>query len=522
MTDSQRHTSPSSAARLILLCSVCVVAACGLVYELVAGAVSSYILGDAVTQFSLVIGVFLCAMGIGSYTAKFIQKRLLEIFIELEIWIGLIGGCSSMLMFAISAFADGLFPVFFYTLCATLGLGIGIEIPLIIRLLQQYAGEMSDALSHVLALDYIGSLAGSLLFPFVALPYLGLSRASVVFGIMNLGVAAVGIGLLGKSRRRPIIARLALATVILLVTFFFSTRLVGFLEDLLYQDSIIYTETTPYQRIVLTRWRDDIRLYLNGHIQFSSIDEVRYHESLVIPAMEAAAPARDVLILGGGDGMAAREVLKYPSVEHITVVDIDPAITQLGQYRAELVALNANALNSSKVTILNIDGMRFLEEYQEFFDVILIDLPDPNTETLSKLYSVSFYTLCARRLRPNGVFVTQATSPFFAREAYWCIVNTIAATSEEENPTTSVFPIPYHVNVPSFGEWGFVMAGKRRIAHNKLAVSVNTRFLTFEKLHAMFAFGSDIVLSPEAVGVNRLEHPILYTYYIEGWNRFNE
>ncbi len=519
MTDSLRRMPP--VARLILLCSVFVVAACGLVYELVAGAVSSYILGDAVTQFSLVIGVFLCAMGVGSFAAQFIRKRLLGVFIELEIWIGLLGGSSSMFMFAISAFASGLFPVLFYTLCALLGVFIGIEIPLLVRLLQQ-AGGVSEALSHVLALDYLGALVGSLLFPFVALPYLGLSRASVVFGLMNLGVAAVGIGLLQKPKRGPVFVRLILATVLLLVTFFFSTRLVGFLEDLLYQDSIIYTTTTPYQRIVLTRWRDDIRLYLNGHIQFSSIDEARYHESLVIPAMEAASPVQDVLILGGGDGMAAREVLKYSSVTRITVVDIDPVITQLGQTRPELLALNGGALNSPKVTIVNTDAMRFVEKSRDFFDVILVDLPDPNTEALSKLYSVSFYTLCARRLRPNGILVTQATSPFFAREAYWCIVQTVKATEEQGMPASSVFPIPYHVNVPSFGEWGFVMAGKRSVSPQKLPVSVETRFLNAEKLHAMYRFGKDIILPPDAVETNRLEHPVLYTYYIRGWDRFNE
>ncbi len=519
MADSERRISFS--ARFILLSSVFVVASCGLVYELVAGAVSSYILGDAVTQFSLVIGVFLCAMGIGSFTAKFIQTRLLDVFIELEIWIGLLGGCSSMLMFAVSAFASGVFSVFFYTLCAVLGIGIGIEIPLLIRLLQQ-TGGVSEALSHVLALDYLGALSGSLLFPFVALPYLGLSRASVVFGLMNLGVAAAGIGLLQKTRRGAAVARLALAAVLLIATLCFSTQAVGFLEDLLYQDSIIYTDTTPYQRIVLTRWRDDIRLYLNGNIQFSSIDEARYHESLVIPAMEAAAPVRDVLILGGGDGMAAREAVKYSSVKQITVVDIDPAITELGQTRPELVALNDNALNSSKVRIVNTDAMRFVENSRAFFDVILIDLPDPNTESLSKLYSVTFYTLCARRLRPNGVLVTQATSPFFARRAYWCIMKTLAATGERHLPSSTVFPVPYHANVPSFGEWGFVMAGKRRIAPEKLAISVETRFLNTERLHALFAFGEDIMPAPEDVTVNRLEHPVLYTYYIQGWSRFNE
>ncbi|MCP4403029.1 MAG: polyamine aminopropyltransferase, partial [bacterium] len=338
MTDTQEQEQLPSSGRTILLGSVFVAAASGLVYELVAGAVSSYLLGDAVTQFSLVIGVFLSAMGVGAFLAQFIRDRLLYRFVELEIWLGLLGGCSSMLMFAVSAFAGTIFPVFFYTLCILLGGLIGLEVPLLVRLLQATRG-VSETLSHVLALDYLGALIGSILFPFVVLPYLGLSRASVVFGLLNLAVAAVGIPLLRKNARGMLLLQLFLAGVILLATFAFSTQWVGFLEDLLYQDEIIYTESTLYQRIVLTRWRDDVRLYLNGHIQFSSVDEFRYHESLVIPAMETSNPAADVLILGGGDGMAAREVLKYDSVRTIHVVDIDPAMTTLGQTRAELQLL---------------------------------------------------------------------------------------------------------------------------------------------------------------------------------------
>lgn len=509
------------AGRIILLGAVFAAAASGLVYELVAGAVSSYLLGDAITQFSLVIGVFLSAMGGGAFLAKFIQQRLLYRFVQLEIWLGALGGCSSMLMFAVSALADSLFPLFFYTLCVVLGVLIGLEVPLLIRLLRS-AGSVSEALSHVLALDYAGALLGSILFPFVVLPYLGLNRASVVFGLLNLAVAAAGIPLLRAQARNRLILQCGAAGGILLLNFAFSTQWVGFFEDLLYQDDIIYTESTAYQRIVLTRWRDDIRLYLNGSLQFSSIDEARYHESLVIPALEAGSAAEHVLILGGGDGMAAREVLKYDSVQSITVVDIDPAMTALGQTRKELVQLNQGALNSPKVMVLNDDAMRFLETSRDFYDIILIDLPDPNTETLSKLYSDTFYRLCARRLRANGVLVTQATSPFFAREAFWCIAQTMMAVNRPDLPETDIFVAPYHVNIPSFGEWGFVMAGRRPIQPDALSVSVETRFLNTAVLRAMFAFGNDISPPDTPLKVNRLEQPVLYTYYARGWNAFHE
>jgi spermidine synthase len=507
-----------SANPVILLGSVFVVAACGLVYELVAGAVSSYIMGNAVTQFSLVIGVFLSAMGVGSFLSKYIRRHLLKTFIEIEIWIGLIGGGSSMAMFAASAYADPLFPVFFYSLCALIGVLIGIEIPLLIRILRERHG-FTGALSHVLALDYLGALLGSVLFPLVVLPFLGLSRASVVFGIMNLAVAAAGLTLLERPRKW-IMVRLVGAALILVAAFFTSERLVGFLEDLLYEDSIVFARTTPYQRIVLTRWRGDIRLYLNGHLQFCSLDEARYHEALVIPAMEAAPRPRQVLILGGGDGLAAREVLKYQSVRAVRLVDLDPAVTDLAQTRTELVSLNRGSLSDPRVEIINRDAMLYLQDSRDFFDVILVDLPDPNTEALSKLYSRSFYALCARRLRPGGVLVTQATSPFFARSAFWCIVQTVESAGGGDG-LPALRPLPYHVNVPSFGEWGFVLAGDRAVDPLTLRPSVTTRFLTPDTLKGMFSFGRDM-MPVAGLETNRLDRPVLNGYYRKGWAEFNE
>jgi len=498
---------------VILLLSVFAVASCGLVYELIAGAISSYLLGDAVTQFSLVIGVFLCAMGAGSYLAKFFQRDLLAAFVEIEIWIGLIGGISSMLMFAINAYFEPVFGVFFYSLCALLGVLVGVEIPLLVRILKAARGT-SAALSEVLALDYLGALAGSILFPFLALPLLGLSRASVVFGVMNLAVATAGLSLL-RSRRWWRALRLVAAAVVLLTAFFTSSRLIGFLEDRMYADDVILVRDSAYQHIVLTRWRDDVRLFLNGHIQFSSVDEARYHEALVVPAMAAATVPRSVLILGGGDGLAAREVLKYPSVQHVTLVDIDPLMTELAQQRRELVQLNKGSLGSDKVQVVNADAMAFVRDSREFYDVIIVDLPDPNSAPLARLYSVSFYQLLARRLALGGVLVTQATSPYFAAEAFWCIVATV---SDGETGLTVV--LPYHVHVPSFGEWGFVLAAAHRVEPTTLSVEVPTRYLTDSVLEGMFHFGLD--MQPPQVEANTLDEPVLFQYYQRGWNRFNE
>ena len=496
-----------------------VIAACGLVYQLVAGAVSSYLFGDPVTQFSLVVGVFLSAMGIGAYLAKFVTRRLVATFVEVEIAIGCVGGVSSIAMFAANALIEPFFDPFFYSLYIVLGVLVGIEVPLLVRILESGEGGFRSALSHVLALDYMGALAGALLFPFLALPFLGLSRASVVFGIMNLGVAAAGLRLIDGPRRGTTL-RLVAASAVLVCALIGSTRLVNFFEDLIYQDSVVYAHQSSHQRIILTRWQDDVRLYLNGHIQFSSIDEARYHEALVLPAMEAAPQPRHVLILGGGDGLAAREVLKYPSVERLTLVDLDPAVTELARSRRELLRLNKGSLDAPGVSVIHADAMTYLREDDTFYEVVIVDLPDPHSPSLSKLYSTAFYALIARRLSLGGVMVTQASSPYYAPKAFWCIEKSIAGAIPSEHPAGPLLTVPYHFHVPSFGDWGFVMASRARIDGASLEPSVATRVLDAESLRAMLVFPRD--MPKQDVELNRLEDPVLYRYYRQGWERFNE
>lgn len=504
--------------RNLLLASVFVVAASGLVYELIAGAISSYLLGDAVTQFSLVIGIFLSAMGVGSYLVQFVKKDLLTLFVKLELWVSLVGGISSLIIFATSAFLHQAFLPVFYFLCFCIGALVGAEIPLLIRILKEEE-QVEKALSNVLALDYIGALGGSIVFPFIVLPMIGISRASVVFGVLNLGVAWIGVQMLPQKQAMRLRVMFVGVGLILGAAFFSSNQLVYFFEDMLYQDKIIYSKDTKYQRIILTRWKHDIRLYLNGHIQFSSVDEARYHESLVHPAMSAMLePPKEILVLGGGDGLVVRELLKYDSVQQIDLVDIDPTITALAKERPELRYLNQDSLFSEKLNIYHQDAMMFLQDTEQFYDLVVIDLPDPNTEALSKLYSTSFYALVYRRLSQDGMMVTQATSPFFAKKAFWCIASTVEASFGEQVSGGKMYP--YHVNVPSFGEWGFVLGAKRELDWSKVAVSVPTRFLTTERLYPLFVFGKDI--ERVELAPNLLLDPSLYRHYREGWQHFNQ
>ena len=393
----------------VLVFSVFVVASSGLAYELVSAALASYLLGDSVLQFSTVIGCYLFAMGVGSHLSRFVRDAdLLRVFIEVELLIALVGGLSASVLFVLFG-AQGLpFRTLLYALVFCIGVLVGSEIPLVMRLLDARKREtglaLGDMLSRVLTFDYLGALIVSLLFPLLLAPWLGMARTALMFGLLNALVALYTLhAFRAELAVRGLLLR-ALAVILLLAAAMAgSGSLTGWSEQRLYGDTIVHAQSTPYQRIVLTRWRDDLRLYLNGELQFSSRDEYRYHEALVHPALEGASPARKVLVLGGGDGLAAREILRYADVASITLVDLDPAVTTLFAQQEELVALNRGALSDARVRVVNADAGQWLEHNADVFDAIIVDLPDPTNFALGKLYSVPFYRLLARRLSAGGL-----------------------------------------------------------------------------------------------------------------------
>ncbi|MCB9555579.1 MAG: polyamine aminopropyltransferase [Deltaproteobacteria bacterium] len=505
----------------LLLISVFVIATCGLVYELVTGALASYLLGSAVTQFSLVIGLFLSAMGLGSFLSRYVTRRLLSTFLFVELLVGIVGGSAALLLFLCFA-TIGLFMPVLVLVSLTVGTLVGLEIPLLVRIMRTRL-DLSAALSSVLGVDYLGALAAALLFPLLMLPHLGLVRTGFFFGLLNVVVAVIGLYVFREllSRRIALLLRwTALAVAALLLTGLFTAgKTTALLEDSLYDDDVVYAKTTKFQRLVITRWRNDLRLFIDGNIQFSSIDEFRYHEALVHPPLSALNAPRDILLLGGGDGLAAREVLKYASVRHIDLVDLDPEMTRLFSTLEPLVALNKGSLRDRRVQVTNADAQAFLERTDRSYDAILIDLPDPNNESLARLYTRSFYRLVSRRLRQHGVLVTQATSPFYATDAFWCIANTLGAT-RPARPATKLHVAPYHADVPSFGDWGFVIASFRPIDTDSLKVRVPTRYLNDRLLRALFAFPKDI--GPRDTAVNRLDEPALLRLYARGYQRYNK
>ncbi len=496
---------------IALLASVFVVAACGLVYELVAAALASYVLGDSVLQFSTVIGTYLFAMGIGSWLSRFFERQLPAHFLRIELLVALVGGLLPAVLFLANAHAPGAFRLLLYGGVLLTGTLVGLEIPLVMRILKRHV-VLKDLVSQVLTFDYLGALAVSLAFPLLLVPTLGLVRTGLLFGLMNAAVAVWALWLFRHELRHFGAHALACAGVLalLLAGFAGAATLTSWAEDRFYQDRIVFTATSPYQRIVVTKnaAHGGHRLYLNGNLQFAERDEYRYHEALVHPVMAAHGAPKKVAVLGGGDGMAVREVLKYPSVESVTLVELDPAMTTLFARQPALVQLNANALASPKVKVVNADAFGWLESGTDTFDVVIVDFPDPTNFSIGKLYTNAFYALLDRRLAASGYAVVQTTSPLVARTSYWTVVGTMESVG--------LRTAPYHANVPSFGEWGFVVASRRPF-RLPTTLPAGLRYLNTQTLPLLFDFPLDMARVP--TDVNRLSNQVLVHSYEQEWGK---
>jgi len=497
----------------LLLAAVLVIATCGIVYELLAGALASYLLGDSVTQFSTIIGVYLSAMGLGSWLSRSVDRRVAQRFVEVELVVALVGGLSAPLLF----FSFGklaFFRAVLYPVVGLIGALVGLEIPLLLRILKDDY-EFKDLVARVLTVDYIGALVGSLLFPLLLVPRLGLVRTSLVFGLVNaaVGLATTWVLQTRLGSVRFLRAQAVAVMVVLAVGVAQADRLTSLAEGEFYADEVVFARQTPYQRVVLTRGRGSFQLFLNGGLQFSSADEYRYHEALVHPPMALRPGAKRALVLGGGDGLALRELLRYPSIEEITLVDLDPEMVRIARENPLLRDLNGGSFASPKVRVVNQDAYVWLHDDHGQYDIAIVDFPDPNNFSLGKLYTTRFYRLLRRALAPGAPVAVQSTSPLMARSSFWCIVRTM----EQAGFATR----PYHAFVPSFGEWGFVLARDLPFeVPRKLEPGLEgLRYLTDEMLPQLFIFSKD--MGPLPVQVNRLDNQILVQYYESEWARWN-
>jgi len=501
----------------LLFLNVVIIATCGLIYELLAATVSSYVLGDSVTQFSLIIGIYLSAMGVGSYLSRFIDKNVAEKFIDIELAVAVVGGFSAPLLFLSFAYVS-YFSIVLFTMVFVIGTLVGLEIPLLMRILKDEL-DFKELVSRVLALDYVGALVASLLFPIFLVPKLGLNRTSLLFGMLNAAVGIWATWLLEpliKNKTLTILRVKGFVVIVLLgIAFIKADSLTTLAEDGLFVDNIVYAKSSPYQRIVVTKGKTGHALFLNGNLQFNSFDEYRYHEALVHPAFAAfdGSPKR-VLVLGGGDGLALREILKYKSVEAVQLVDLDPMMTGLSKAFPALDELNHHSFDDPRVKVTNGDAFVWLDKTEiEPFDIAIVDFPDPNNFALGKLYSTRFYALLKKKLQPNAAVVIQCTSPLIAPRSYWSIIRTLEASG---------FTVkPYATTVPSFGIWGYALAKTQPFEVPKSPPDgVELKFLNAESFPTMFELSKDLLPPDGEIEVNRLDNQALVRYYETEWRRF--
>ncbi|WP_106399416.1 polyamine aminopropyltransferase [Actinocorallia populi] len=513
-----RRVLPARAARVMVLAAVFICAACGLVYELALVALGSYLVGNSVTQASVVLSVMVCAMGVGSLAAKPLQSRALVAFAVIEAVLALLGGLSVLLLYAAFAWLDLYVPALVFA-AFVLGALIGAEIPLLMTLLQRIRRqEAGSAVADLFAADYVGALLGGLAFPFLLLPVFGQIKGALVVGTVN-AVAGIAVVLwvfradVGRMTRAVLWSVMAGVLAVLAGVYALADGFEATARQALYKDPIAFSARTSYQEIVLTQkvtlsGRQDMRLYLNGDLQFSSVDEYRYHESLVHPAL--AGERGRVLILGGGDGLALREVLRYPDVREVTLVELDPAMVTIARTYPPLAELNGRAFEDPRVRVVNRDAFVWAREGQPSYDAVIVDFPDPDAVATAKLYSVEFYGLARRLIAPGGRMVVQAGSPFFAPRSFWCIEKSI----REAGLRTA----PYHVDVPSFGDWGFVLASAADPVPAMPSGAPKTRFLDERVLGASTVFARD--LRRTDVEANTLVDPVIVGYEDAEWGEF--
>jgi spermidine synthase len=489
-----------------------VCAACGLVYELVLLTLSTSMAGGGITETSLIVAGFVAALGAGALLVKPLLGHAAAVFVAVEILLGVVGGLSAVTLYVAFAFYGQSTPVLVGA-TALIGILVGAEVPLLMTLLQ--AGRASDrpggidartsgaVLADLNAADYAGALLGGLVWPFVLLPLAGQVRGAAVTGMVNLVAAAVVAGFLLRTQmsvwaRRAATAALLVAAVVLGVLLVRAHDIEVTARQRLYADPVIVAEQSAYQQIVLTERDGDVRLYLDGDLQFSSLDEYRYTEALVHPVL-AGDPQR-VLILGGGDGLAAREVLRHPSVREVVQVELDPAVLELA--RTRLGELNGHSLDDPRVQVITADAFTWLRETAaRGFDAVVVDMPDPDTPTLGRLYSTEFYGLVAAAVNPGGLVSVQAGSPYSTPTAYWRTVSTIASAG--------LAVTPYHVHVPSFGDWGFALARAGAPAP-QLTLSPSApplRFLDAAVLQAAGVFPRD--RPPHVLPPSTLDRPLI-------------
>jgi len=490
----------------------------GIVAEYILSTLASYFIGNAILQFTLIVSIMLFSMGLGSRLSKSFESKIIEYFILTELILSVCVSFVAIISYLIYGFTDNSWIVI-YLLSIFIGLLIGLEIPFATRINDDFE-SLKTNISSILEKDYYGSLIGGLFFAFIGLPYLGLTYTPFVLGILNFLVSFwffwVLKDLIDPTWKKALKVAYVLIGLSLFLGILFAKPIILFGEQAKYKDKIVFEKQTKYQKIVITKWMNDHSLYINGNQQLSTFDEYLYHEPMVHPIMRLTKSHNDILILGGGDGCIVRELKQYPEIKNITLVDLDKEMIKLGQENKILLNLNKGALNSNKVSIQIGDAFKFLETTNKLYDIIFIDLPDPNNVDLNKLYTREFYFLCYNKLKHDGAIITQAGSPYYATKAFYSVEKTM------QNSKFHTFPL--HNQILTLGEWGWVIGTKEPISKQRFnsidLQGLNLRWLNQDALKQISSFGKPLIDTSD-IKVNTLISPVLYNYYSKGnWNLY--
>lgn len=531
------------------------IGATGLIAEYLLSLVGTYILGNSVEQFSITIALMLLCMGVASLVQNVIPKQYLTgAFLTSEIVLCLLMAFGPVLLYAGYGVLDSHFELLQYSLICGIGLLVGLEIPLVLRLNQERIDNLGQNMSAILMADYAGAFIGAMVWLKILLPNVQLMQIGFYISLVNL--TFVGIFWISTQRTVKLfwtgVIAILLCYNVVIYGLSHSKHWEPSMEQRFYNDKIVLSHTTVYQHLVLTHdaFNNDYQLFINGNKQFSSIDEHIYHESLVHPAM-AHCQKNDsirVLVLGGGDGMACREVLKYGNkIQKLRLVDLDPGMTDLFSTHPVLLQLNDSALvkvdrtrllispetvishsknyaesgndtvtyQMPQVEVVSYDADLYLDTCKGGWDVVILDFPDPSSPELCKLYSLEFYTKLKTKMSRNGVMACQSTSPYHAKPAYLSILKTISHSGFST--------VPYHCNVPSFGDWGFVLAAKsdsiKRPEWDGIPWS-DLKWMDRGSFNAMKHFGkSELTDSTLNIESNSNTNPVLLDYYnMRSWH----
>ncbi|PCI93521.1 MAG: spermidine synthase [Flavobacteriales bacterium] len=492
----------------------------GLTSEFILSTLASYFIGDTIIQWTVVLSIMLFSMGIGSQVSRVVVKHLLVTFLLVEFTLSLLISFSPLIVYSLASKSEFIH-ILIYGLALLVGFCIGFEIPLATRLNEAHE-SLDKNISNILSWDYIGSLVGGLSFAFFGLPYLGITNTAFLFGSLNFIVAVI---LFWKYQgykleyKNWIISTIIFLFTVLSLGFIYSEQIILFGEQSRYKDKIVYQEQSKYQKIVITQWKEHFWLFINGNQQLSTFDEFLYHEPMVHPIMALTPEHKNILIIGGGDGFNVKELLKYDDIDNITVVDLDPVMTNLGLEFSGLLQYNDSALHDSKVKILNKDGFSFLEKSELFYDLMIIDLPDAKNLEINKLYTQEFYQMAYRLLRPNGNIITQAGSPYYATRGFYCINKTMRSAGFET--------LPMHNQVLTLGEWGWIIGSKHYNKEQMISImkrgsyeKLNNKWLNNESINLITSFGKPL-FDTSSVEINTINSPVLYRYYLDGnWDLY--